>query len=153
MLEDSVTLHIPNYWNCIGSITYRLSSMRTGPPVSSSPVKPPSIVPGPWGIQQITIIHYDACNFSSSFFFFSQYWGLSSGSSPWDTPPVLFLWRVFQDRASQTIWPGWLWTTILLISWIVRITDLSLWHPMVLAIFFPHLILQELLHLLLITVH
>jgi hypothetical protein len=41
-------------------------------------------------------------------------------------PPDLFVAVVlgyFWDRVSQTIWPGWLWTTILLIaaSWVARI--------------------------------
>jgi hypothetical protein len=52
---------------------------------------------------------------------------LNSGPSPWATPPVLFLWSIFQDRASQTIYLGWLQTAILLISnsWVARITDVS----------------------------
>jgi hypothetical protein len=38
------------------------------------------------------------------------------------------LWRVFQDRVSWTICPGWLWTVILLISasWVAGITGVSL---------------------------
>jgi hypothetical protein len=43
------------------------------------------------------------------FFFFFQYWGLNSGSTPWATPPVLFCDGFFQDRVL-------LWTVILLIS-------------------------------------
>jgi hypothetical protein len=45
---------------------------------------------------------------------------LSHSTSP-------FLWRVFWDRVSKTICPGWLHTTILLISasWVARITDMS----------------------------
>jgi hypothetical protein len=37
------------------------------------------------------------------------------------------LWRVFQNIVSWTIFPGWFWTVILLISasWIVRITGMS----------------------------
>jgi hypothetical protein len=37
------------------------------------------------------------------FFFFLRYWGLNLGPSPWATPPVLFLFRIFQDRVLQTI--------------------------------------------------
>jgi hypothetical protein len=64
---------------------------------------------------------------AEAFFFFFQYWGLNSGTSPWVTPPALFLWRVFRDGVSQTICPGWLQTAILLISasQIVRITGMS----------------------------
>jgi hypothetical protein len=51
------------------------------------------------------------------------------GSIPWATPPVLyfFLWRVFWDRISWTICPGWLQTAILPISasWVARITGVS----------------------------
>jgi hypothetical protein len=56
-------------------------------------------------------------------FSFLWYWGLNSGSSPWATPPALFLWRDFQDRVSWTICPSWLQTLILLISasWVARI--------------------------------
>jgi hypothetical protein len=66
-----------------------------------------------------------------AFFFFLWYWGLNSRPSPWATPPALFLWSVFQDRVSQTIFLGWLWTMILLISvsWVARITDVSHWCP------------------------
>jgi hypothetical protein len=41
-----------------------------------------------------------------------------------------FLWRVFQDRVSQIICLGWLWTTILLISasWVARITGMNHQH-------------------------
>jgi hypothetical protein len=53
---------------------------------------------------------------SSSSSSFLWYWGLNSGPSPWATPPVLFLWRVFRDRVSQTICLGWLWTVLILIS-------------------------------------
>jgi hypothetical protein len=44
---------------------------------------------------------------------FSWYWGLNSGPTPQDTPPALYLWRIFWDRVSQTICPGWFWTMIL----------------------------------------
>jgi hypothetical protein len=49
---------------------------------------------------------------------------LNSGPSPWATQPALFLWRVFQDKVSQTFCLGWLRTKILLISasWVGRIT-------------------------------
>jgi hypothetical protein len=55
--------------------------------------------------------------------------GLNSGPSPWDTPPALFLWRVFQDRVLWTICLGWFWTVILLIStsWVARIIGVSHW--------------------------
>jgi hypothetical protein len=58
-----------------------------------------------------------------------QYWGLNSESTAWATPPAIFLWRVFQDRVSWTIYPGWLQTEILLIfaSWVARITGVSTW--------------------------
>jgi hypothetical protein len=64
-------------------------------------------------------------------FFFLQYWDLNSGPSPWAAPPVLFLWRIFQDRVSRTICPGWLWTMILLISasWVARIIGMSHQYP------------------------
>jgi hypothetical protein len=41
-----------------------------------------------------------------------------------------FLWWVFRDRVSQTLCPGWLRTTILLISasWVATITGVSYWH-------------------------
>jgi hypothetical protein len=40
------------------------------------------------------------------------------------------LWWVFNDRVLRTICPGWLRTTILLISasWVARITAVSHWH-------------------------
>jgi hypothetical protein len=64
-----------------------------------------------------------------SLFFFWQYWGSKSGSTPQATPPAHFCDGVFQDRVSQTICLGWLWTTIPLISvsWVARITGLSHW--------------------------
>jgi hypothetical protein len=66
---------------------------------------------------------------SSFFFFFLVVWGLNSGPSPWITPPALFLWRCFRDRVLWTICPGWLWSTILLISasWVARIIGVSHW--------------------------
>jgi hypothetical protein len=51
-----------------------------------------------------------------SFFLFLQYWVLNSGPTPWATPPAFFCAGFFQDRISQTICPGWLWTMIFLIS-------------------------------------
>jgi hypothetical protein len=61
------------------------------------------------------------------FFFFLRYWGLNIGPTPWATPPILFCEGFFQDRVSQTICPGWLQTTILLISasWVARIRGVS----------------------------
>jgi hypothetical protein len=61
------------------------------------------------------------------FTYFWWNWGLNSGPSPWATPPTLFYDRYFQDSVSQTICPGWLWTTILLISasGVARITGVS----------------------------
>jgi hypothetical protein len=55
---------------------------------------------------------------------------LSHSTSP-------FLWRVFLNRISQTISPGWLQTMILLISasWEPRITSVSHWCPAVVTIF------------------
>jgi hypothetical protein len=65
----------------------------------------------------------------SFFFFFWQYWGLNSLSH--STSPIL--WWVFSRRVrvSRTIYPGWPWTTILLISasWVARITGVSHWCP------------------------
>jgi hypothetical protein len=45
---------------------------------------------------------------------------------------------VFQDRVSQTIFPGWLQTVIFLISvsWVARITGVSHWHPLLLVLTF-----------------
>jgi hypothetical protein len=51
-----------------------------------------------------------------SFFFFFWYWDLNSGLIPWATPPALFCDGFCQDRVSRIIYPGWLQTTILLIS-------------------------------------
>jgi hypothetical protein len=47
--------------------------------------------------------------------FFSWYWYLNSGPSPWVTPPALFHDRFFRDGVLWTICLGWLWTKILLI--------------------------------------
>jgi hypothetical protein len=44
-------------------------------------------------------------------FLFLWYWDLNSGPSPWATPPVLFLWKAFQDRVLWTIYLGWLWSS------------------------------------------
>jgi hypothetical protein len=62
-----------------------------------------------------------------NFFFFLQCWGENSGPSSSVTLTTLLLWRVFQDRVSQTLCPDWLWTAILLISatWIARIIGMS----------------------------
>jgi hypothetical protein len=61
------------------------------------------------------------------FFFFLKYCGLNLGPIPWTTPPALFRDGFFQDNVCQTIWPGWLRTTILLISasWEARIIGMS----------------------------
>jgi hypothetical protein len=70
--------------------------------------------------------------FVFSIFFFLRCWGLNSGPTTWDTPPALFWWWFFfRDRVLQTICPGWLWTTILLItvSWVARISGVSHHHP------------------------
>jgi hypothetical protein len=65
-----------------------------------------------------------------SFFFFCAVLGFELRASPWATPPALFCDGIFWDRVSQTICPGWLRTTILLISayWVARITGMSHWH-------------------------
>jgi hypothetical protein len=44
---------------------------------------------------------------------------------------AFFVRGFFQDRISRTIYVGWLWTAILLISasWVGRITDVSHWSP------------------------
>jgi hypothetical protein len=57
------------------------------------------------------------------------HWSLNSGPTSWATPPVLFLKVFFQDRVFHTIFPSWLWTTILLIlaSWVGRMTGVSHW--------------------------
>jgi hypothetical protein len=58
-----------------------------------------------------------------AFLFILQYWGLNSGSTLWATPPSSVLCGFFQGRVSRTICPGWLGTSILLISasWAARI--------------------------------
>jgi hypothetical protein len=64
-----------------------------------------------------------------SFFFVCfvllQCWGLNSGPIPWTTPPALFC-----DRVWGTVCPGWLQTSILLISasWVAGITGVSHLH-------------------------
>jgi hypothetical protein len=70
---------------------------------------------------------------SVTHFFFWQYWSLNSGPSPWATPPALFCDEYFWDRVSRTICPGYIRTTILLISvsWVARIIGMSHWHPAV----------------------
>jgi hypothetical protein len=56
---------------------------------------------------------------------------LNSGTAPWTTPSALFCDGSLQDRVSRTSCPSWLWTMIFLISvsWLVRITRVSNWHP------------------------
>jgi hypothetical protein len=68
---------------------------------------------------------------------FLRYWDLNSGPTPWATPPASFLWRVF----FKIVCPGWLRTTILLISasWVARITGVRDSEPMGLAESFPNL--------------
>jgi hypothetical protein len=52
---------------------------------------------------------------------------LNSGPTIWATPPDFLFEGYFRNRVSWTICPGWLRTTILLISasWLARITDVS----------------------------
>jgi hypothetical protein len=66
--------------------------------------------------------------FGVFFFFFNS--GPHRCSTTWATPPALFCVGYFQDRDSQTIHQGWLWTEILLISalWVVRIRGVSQLH-------------------------
>jgi hypothetical protein len=63
-----------------------------------------------------------------SFFFFSAEVWTQDLHLEWLTSP--FLWRVFWDRVSWTICPGWLWTSILLISAsrVARIAGVSQQH-------------------------
>jgi hypothetical protein len=58
---------------------------------------------------------------------FLQHWSLNTGPSPWATLPALFCNGIFWHKVSRTIFPGWLWTVILLISasWVVGITGVS----------------------------
>jgi hypothetical protein len=75
---------------------------------------------------------YECYCFLGGFLFcFFHCWGLNSRPTPWATPPALFCVGFFWDRVSQTISPGWLQTSILLISasWVARITGVSHWHP------------------------
>jgi hypothetical protein len=55
------------------------------------------------------------------------YWGLNSGPSPWTTAPALFCEAFFKIESRETIFLGWLQTTILLISasWVARITGVG----------------------------
>jgi hypothetical protein len=71
--------------------------------------------------------------------FFLWYWGLNSGPTPWATPPALVCEGFFWDRVSWTICPGWLQTTILLISafWVARLTDISHWYLASLGFYKP----------------
>jgi hypothetical protein len=52
---------------------------------------------------------------------------LARSSNTSAIPPDLFWVECFRDRVSETIYPGWLWTTILLISvsWVARVTGIS----------------------------
>jgi hypothetical protein len=65
--------------------------------------------------------------------YFWQYLCLNSGphATTWATPPAPSCDGIFQDMASQAICPGWLWTTVLLISasWVARITGARHWRP------------------------
>jgi hypothetical protein len=56
---------------------------------------------------------------------------LNSGPTSSAIPPALLCDGFFQERVSWTICPGWLRTTILLISasWVARITGVSHQHP------------------------
>jgi hypothetical protein len=57
---------------------------------------------------------------------------LNSGSSPWATPPALFLWRVFWGRISQNYLPGLALNRNppdFSASWIASITGVSHQHP------------------------
>jgi hypothetical protein len=66
------------------------------------------------------------------FLFIFSFWGAGAWTqglhlSHSTSPLILFFCdEYFQDRASWTIYPGWLWTAILLISasWVARITSL-----------------------------
>jgi hypothetical protein len=63
------------------------------------------------------------------------------GPSPWATPPTLFfVMDFFLDRVSQTIFLGWLWTTMLLISvsWVAGITGVSHWLLAICHVSFLH---------------
>jgi hypothetical protein len=55
---------------------------------------------------------------------------LNSESTPWATLPALFCKGIFQDRVSQTICLGLLWTPIFLMSasWVARIICVSHQH-------------------------
>jgi hypothetical protein len=76
---------------------------------------------------------WSPCGRKSSHLFFFQYWGLNSGPTP-SAPRQPFCYVFFfffQDRVSRTVCPGWLQTSILLISafWVVRIIGVSYQHP------------------------
>jgi hypothetical protein len=64
------------------------------------------------------------------FFSFVLCWGWTQGLQlePLHSASS-FLWWDFWDGVLRTIWPGWLWTTILLISasWVAGITGVSHW--------------------------
>jgi hypothetical protein len=66
---------------------------------------------------------------NQAFYFILHYWGLNPGTSPWATPPALFCEGgfFFWDRVLWTVCPGWLQTTILLISASARVIDVSHW--------------------------
>jgi hypothetical protein len=65
------------------------------------------------------------------FFFFLYYWDLSSGPTPWATPPAHFCdFFFFQESVLWTIYSSWLQTLVLTsASWVARITGMSHWHP------------------------
>jgi hypothetical protein len=72
------------------------------------------------------------------FFFFLQYWGLNSGPMPLRHSQSFFVMDILQIGSCRTISPGWLQSTILLISasWEAKITDMSHRHPA--QIFYLH---------------
>jgi hypothetical protein len=97
----------------------------------------------PWGILlflphraegRITMnVLLPSCCIWPYFFFFFFSWGTGVWIQCLHLEPITspFLWRVFQDWVLQTICPGWLLITILLISasWVARITGVRPWHP------------------------
>jgi hypothetical protein len=66
-----------------------------------------------------------------SFFFFFAVPGLELRAYILSQSTSPFLWWIFWDRVSRTIFPGWLWTTVLLISasWVAKIIGVSHWCP------------------------
>jgi hypothetical protein len=62
------------------------------------------------------------------YFIFLHYYGLNSGPAPWATPPALPFFCDGFFRGSQELFDwGWLWTMILIASWVSRITGMSHW--------------------------